>query len=135
MLTEERARAGTTHTVLVTAIGLSSTVAVQGASVHARLTLDADEDTVLERTVRTNGQGTARFDFPIPDLPGLDGGTIEVEARRGAVTSEATADLDLTTGGRAMLISTDKNLYQPGRRSTHESSLSIATGEPLEINT
>lgn len=115
VLTEERARAGTTHTVLVAATGLSSTEAVQGASVRVRLTLDADENTVLERTIRTNGQGTARVDFPIPELPGLDGGTIEVEARRGAVTSKATADLDLTADGRAMLISTDKNLYQPGQ--------------------
>lgn len=115
VLTDERVRAGTNHTVLVTATGLSSIEAVKGASVHVRLTLDADENTVLERTVRTNDQGTARVDFPIPELPGLDGGTVDVEARRGAVTSEATVDLDLTAVGRAMLISTDKNLYQPGQ--------------------
>ncbi len=115
VLTEETARPGTTHTVLVTATSLNSTKPVAGASVRVKLTLDADEDSVFERTVSTNGQGCAQFDFPIPDLAGLDGGTIQATARRGAVTSAVTADLSVADGGRAMLVSTDKNLYQPGQ--------------------
>ena len=115
VLTQERARPGTTHSVLIVATALHSAAPVRGVKILASLTLDADENAVFEKAVVTDSRGSAKAQFQIPDLAGLDGGTIEAIGVRGAVTSSARVDLDLSEGGRSMLISTDKNLYQPGQ--------------------
>ena len=115
VLTQERVHPGSTHTVLLVATTLQSAAPVRGVKVLARLTLDADEDAVIDKTVWTDSRGAAKVRFQIPDLPGLDGGTVEVTGISGAVTSTAVVDLDLNEGRLGMLISTDKNLYQPGQ--------------------
>lgn len=115
LLTEESVLPGKTHTVHVFASSIATSKPVRGASVRVALNLDADQDATFERVVRTDRHGTARVHFSVPDVAGLDGGSVEVSARQGALRSEASAHLEIHSGDLALLISTDKSIYQPGQ--------------------
>jgi uncharacterized protein YfaS (alpha-2-macroglobulin family) len=84
--------------------------------VEIKLVIGNDDDTAAKRKVRTDSAGNATVLFHLPEHPTDQEGTITADVARGPFSGEETLDFQFPDEpAPAVIITTDKPLYQPGQ--------------------
>ncbi len=109
---------GMGYRVRVRAMNPFSETPAAGVDLSARLAIDkpgdTDEQTIYSGSGRTDSDGFAVIDFPIPAELVLGGeGEIKVTGRRNGLAREAEEELRLLKHDLQFLMMTDKPIYQP----------------------
>ena len=87
-----------------------------GLAVGLVLELGDDEETDVNRRVRTDERGNATVIFNLPSKPSDNSGEVKATMTRGAFSDHAALEFEFPSESAGELtITTDKPLYQPGQ--------------------
>ena len=105
---------GGTYVAEVWATRPNSTQPVPGVELQATIGDDDPPPPGLTAHARTNSRGQARLTFHLPEVVSEGEGDIEIKGTLGNFENSVTGTLHIAVRG-AILLSTDKPLYQPGQ--------------------
>jgi hypothetical protein len=105
---------GGTYVAEVWATRPNSTQPVPGVDLQATIGDDDPPPPGLAAHARTNSRGQARLTFHLPEVVSEGEADIEIKGTLGNFANSVTATIHIAARG-AILLSTDKPLYQPGQ--------------------
>jgi hypothetical protein len=119
----EHVAPGQTMRVRVRSLNPFTEAAVKGVQIKVALEIDLDTDDDddelnLTGSGRTGSNGFAYVDLKIPDNIKLDGdgdGKITITGQKNGVVRKIDEDLENEGPAKAVMLTTDKPLYQPGQ--------------------
>lgn len=83
-----------------------------------KLDLDTDaknDELKLDASGKTDAEGFAVLDFKVPENIKFDDGDLKITGRRDGIVREISEDLDTDENRGAVILSTDKPIYQPSQ--------------------